>query len=208
MRLRNDLSCRTWDGEYKIATWLSELVLVVCWGTELKTSSVRVLVIEDSEPFRKFVCSIFGRRPEFQIIGEALDGLEGVQKAEQLLPDLIVLDIGLPSLNGIEVAWRVRKVSRASKILFVSQESSIEVAQAALATGARGYILKTDAGRELIEGANAVLRGDQFVSSSLSALDFSGASETEVPVQELRIKSVVKEFQVCSCPSPRGPDLF
>jgi DNA-binding NarL/FixJ family response regulator len=147
-----------------------------------------VLVVEDSEVFRKFICATLGKRPELQIVGEAIDGLEGVQRAEQLQPDLIVLDIGLPSLNGIEVAGRIRKLSRQSRILFVSQETSTDVVQAALATGARGYVLKTDAGRELMEAVNAVLRGDQFVSRRFSGHDFVGASEAEVS-QELRTHS-------------------
>jgi DNA-binding NarL/FixJ family response regulator len=76
--------------------------------------------------------------------------LEAVQKALELQPDLILLDIGLPRLNGIEVARRIRKVSPGSKILFVSQESSADAVQEALGTGARGYVVKTDAGTELL----------------------------------------------------------
>jgi CheY-like chemotaxis protein len=83
----------------------------------LEPSSVRVLVIEDYEPFRRLICSTLRRRPELQIVGETADGLEAVQKAEELQPDLVVLDIGLPSLNGIEAARRIRKLSPESKIL-------------------------------------------------------------------------------------------
>lgn len=85
--------------------------------------TVRVLVVDDYEPFRRFVCSTLRKRPELQIIGEASDGLEAVHKAEDMQPDLIVLDIGLPTLDGIEAARRIRKLSPQSKILFVSQES-------------------------------------------------------------------------------------
>jgi CheY-like chemotaxis protein len=81
----------------------------------LETSSFRILVVEDSEPFRKFICSTLGKRPELQIVGEVSDGLEAVQKAEELQPDLIVLDIGLPSLNGIEAARRIRKLSTSAQ---------------------------------------------------------------------------------------------
>ena len=88
-------------------------------------------MVEDSEYFRKFICSTLGKRPELQIVGEVTDGLEAVQRAEQLQPDLIVLDIGLPSLNGIEAARRIRKVCPESKILFLSQESSADVVQEA-----------------------------------------------------------------------------
>ena len=132
-------------------------------ATLLQSASlVRVLIVEDFEPFRRFVCSMLDERDDLQIVGEASDGLEAVQKTEELQPDLIVLDIGLPSLNGIEAARRIRKLSPKSKILFVSQESSADVVQGALATGAKGYIVKTHAGKELLTGVDAVLRGEQF----------------------------------------------
>ena len=138
--------------------------------------SIRVLVVEDYEPFQRFVVMTLQKQPELQIICKVSDGLEAVQKAEELQPDLIVLDIGLPSLNGIEVARQIRKLSPKSKILFLSQESSAEMVQGALGTGAQGYILKSDAKRELLEGVNAVLRGEQFVSGRFAGHDFTGTS--------------------------------
>ena len=116
----------------------------------METLPARVLVVEDYQQFRRFVCSTLGKNPELQIIGEVSDGLEAVHKAEDLQPDLIVLDIGLPSLNGIEAARRIRTLSPESKILFVSQEGSTDVVQGAFAAGARGYVLKTDAASELL----------------------------------------------------------
>ena len=106
------------------------------------------------------------------VIGVALDGLEAVQKAKELQPDLILLDIGLPLLNGIEVARQIRKLSPESKILFVSQESSADVVRGALGTGAQGFVVKSDARRELLEGVNAVLRGERFVSNRFSGDEF------------------------------------
>jgi DNA-binding NarL/FixJ family response regulator len=142
----------------------------------LETSSIRVLVVEDSEEFRKFICSTLGERPELQIVGEDTDGLQGLQRAGELQPDLILLDIGLPSLNGIEVARQIRELSPKSKILFVSQETSADVVREALGTGAHGYVVKIDAGSELLKGVSAVLRGDQFISGRLAGHDFVGAS--------------------------------
>src|SRR5271169_4042180 len=133
-----------------------------------RASSVRVLVVDDYGPFRRFVCSTLKQRSDLRIIGEASDGLEAVQKAEELRPDLIVLDIGLPTLNGIEAARRIRKLSPESKILFVSQESSADVVQEALSLGAAGYVLKVRAGSELLAAVDAVLQGKQFVSSGLA----------------------------------------
>jgi DNA-binding NarL/FixJ family response regulator len=140
-------------------------------------SKVAVLVVEDFDPFRQFVCSTLGKRPELQIVGEASDGLEAVHKAEELQPDLILLDIGLPSLNGIEAAQRIRELSPRSEILFVSQESSVDVVQKALSLGAAGYIAKVDAGSELLAAVEAVRQGRQFISSGLSVHDFTPTNE-------------------------------
>jgi DNA-binding NarL/FixJ family response regulator len=134
---------------------------------ERRVSFVRVLVAEDYEPFRQFVCSSLRTKPELQIVCEVSDGLEAVQKAEELQPDLIVLDIGLPSLNGIEVARRIRKLSPKSKILFASQESSADVLQLALNLGALGYVIKAHAAGELLDAVDLVLRNEQFVSRTL-----------------------------------------
>ena len=147
----------------------------------METSSVRVLVVEDSEPFRRFICSTLEKRPEFQVVGKVVDGLEAIEKAEELQPDLILLDIGLPSLNGIEAARRMRKVSPESKIVFVSQESSPDLVQEALRTGACGYIVKSDAGKELLGAIETVRRGNHFVGRRFSSHDFVGAAQAGVP---------------------------
>jgi len=142
--------------------------------------SRRILVVDDAEPFRKFVCSVLKTIPNLQIVGEATDGLEAVHKAQQLQPDLILLDIGLPSLNGIEAARQIRKLSPESKILFGSQECSADVVREALGTGAQGYFVKSDARDELLEGVNAVLRGERFIGKRFSGHDFSGESDAQL----------------------------
>jgi DNA-binding NarL/FixJ family response regulator len=129
---------------------------------------VRVLVVEDFVPFQRFIASTLGKKPELWIVCEVSDGLEAVQKAQELQPDLILLDIGLPSLNGIEAARRIRKVSPESKILFLSQESAADAVQEALGLGGLGYVVKIRAGSELLPAVEAVLRGEQFVSSGLT----------------------------------------
>jgi len=131
-------------------------------------SPVRVFVVEDYVPFRQFVRSTLKKRPEWQVIAEVSDGLEAVQKAEELQPDLILLDIGLPTLNGIEAARRIRKLSPESKIIFLSQESSADVVQEALRLGAWGYVIKTHAGNELLASMEAVYQGRSFVSAGLT----------------------------------------
>jgi DNA-binding NarL/FixJ family response regulator len=130
-------------------------------------SPIRVLVVEDFAPFRQFIGSALAKRCDLQIVGEAADGEEAVQKAKELQPDLILLDIGLPTLNGIEAAQRIRQVAPESKIIFVTQESSADVVQKALNSGAQGYVVKTKAATELLAAAEAVLNGKQFLSSGL-----------------------------------------
>ena len=129
-------------------------------------------MVDDYKPFRQFLAASLQNTSCVYVCSEASDGLEAVQKAEELQPDLILLDIGLPNLNGIEVARRIRKVSPGSKVLFVSQESSTDAVQEALGTGAQGYVVKTDAGSELLEGVNAVLRGERFVGRRFAGHDF------------------------------------
>jgi DNA-binding NarL/FixJ family response regulator len=143
---------------------------------------IRILVVDDFEPWRRFVLSVLKKRPELQVIFEASDGLEAVQKAEELRPDLILLDIGLPRLNGIEATRRIRKVAPDSKILFVSQESSAELAQEALRLGAWGYVIKAHAGRELLPAIEAVIRGQSFVSASLGRHVSRGAVDQQMPI--------------------------
>ena len=132
-------------------------------------------MVEDLEPFRKIIRSTLGKRPELQIVCEVSDGLEAVQKAKELQPDLILLDIGLPTLGGIEAARRIRELSPKSRILFVSQNTSVHVVQAALAEGANGYVVKTDLRRELLAAVDAVLRGEHFVSRRFPGYAFVGA---------------------------------
>jgi DNA-binding NarL/FixJ family response regulator len=131
----------------------------------MERASIRVLVVEDFAPFRQFIRSTLGNNPGLQVICEVSDGLEAVHKAEELKPDLILLDIGLPTLNGIEAARQIRKLAPDSKIVFLSQESSAEVVEEALRLGAWGYVLKTRAGSDLLPAVEAILSGKRFVSS-------------------------------------------
>ena len=144
-------------------------------------SSIRILVVDDYKVWRNQVRLLLQARPEWQVIAEAADGPEAIQKAKELKPDLIVLDIGLPKLNGIEAARRIRMLSPSSRIVFLSLNNDLDVVRASLSTGARGYIQKTDAQSELLPAVDAVLRGQQFVSSSLKGYEFAATSGEKAP---------------------------
>jgi DNA-binding NarL/FixJ family response regulator len=132
----------------------------------MKTPPFRTLIADDHERFRRFLCVMLQEETRCEVIGEAFDGLEAVQKAEDLQPDLILLDLGLPALNGMEVASRVRKLCPAAKILIVSQDSSPEIVAGALHIGAMGYLLKSDAAN-LTLAVDSVLQDRVFISSQL-----------------------------------------
>lgn len=131
----------------------------------MANGSVRVLVVEDFAPFRKFICSKLSQRPNLRVICEVSDGEDAVQKAEELKPDLILLDIGLPRISGIDAARQIRKLVPESKVIFLSQESSPDVVQAALGLGAWAYVVKAKAGSDVLASVEAVLMGKRFVSN-------------------------------------------
>jgi len=137
----------------------------------------RILIVDDHDVVRRGIRSVISADPELEIIGEAATGQDAVRRADELKPDLILLDISLPDISGIEVAIRVRKLSAAPKILFLSQHDSIQVANEGLKAGACGFVAKADAARELPEAIPTVLRGGTFLSERLTAR----GSQTQQP---------------------------
>lgn len=131
-----------------------------------------VLVVDDYDPWRRHVCAELQKYPRWRVVAEARDGLEAVRTAQTLNPDLILLDIGLPGLNGLEAARRILAHRRSARILIVTEQHSPDIAEAALEAGARGYLFKMDAGRDLPFAMEAVVNGGGFLSSAL-ALHFS-----------------------------------
>jgi DNA-binding NarL/FixJ family response regulator len=165
-RWRDGMGARTHRRNYATFRWLRGWIrrrLV------LPTSLVRVLVVDDFEPWRRQICSLLQTRPELRVIAEAGDGLEAVQKATELQPDLILLDIGLPKLNGIEASHQISRLVPSAKILFVSQNYDLDVATAASSNGAKGFVRKENVRKDLLPAVEAVLLGGRFVSRGLHA---------------------------------------
>jgi len=143
-------------------------------------SIISILLVDDYAPWRQFVRLTLRVRDELQITGEVGDGMDAVTLAQELQPDLILLDIGLPTLNGIEAARQIREVSPPTKILFLTQSRSADIAKEALTTGACGYIVKSDGASGLLEGIRTVLEGRRFVSASLVGKDLINPKEEQV----------------------------
>ena len=129
---------------------------------------IRVLLVDDHQRWRRYITSVLRENPSYQVIAEVGDGLEAVQSVERLKPDLVLLDVGLPTLNGIEVARRISPISPHSHILFLSEHRSWDIAEAALRAGADGYLIKTEAGLDLLPAMNAVMQELRFVSAGLT----------------------------------------
>jgi nitrogen-specific signal transduction histidine kinase/CheY-like chemotaxis protein len=134
-------------------------------GAGLKT--MRALIVDDSEPYRRTTWSILKSFPSLELAGEAVDGLEAVRKALELKPDLVLMDVSLTGINGIEAATQIRKTAPETKILFLSQFDDTDIVRAILHTGALGYVLKVDSGKDLLTAVATVLRGKMFLSSGV-----------------------------------------
>ena len=127
-----------------------------------------VLVVEDFGPLRKAISARLKKASQLQVIGEAADGLEAVSKAEELQPDLILMDIALPNLDGVESARQILQLIPQAKVIFVTQESSSEIVREALQLGAHGYVVKHRAAIDLMPAIRTVGQGRQFFSPGLS----------------------------------------
>jgi PAS domain S-box-containing protein len=135
------------------------------------STAARILLVDDSAPYRRALWSMLADAPLMELAGEAADGTEAVKMAQDLKPDLILLDVRLPGMNGIEAASQIQLVSPKSKMLFLSQYDDPDVIRAVLHTGALGYVLKAAAGKELLPAVAAVLRGERFLSADVPDCD-------------------------------------
>jgi DNA-binding NarL/FixJ family response regulator len=127
-----------------------------------RVSVARVLVVDDFAGFRDVIGSMLNDRPDLLVVAEASDGLEAVRKAEELQPGLIVLDLRMPKLNGLEATRRIRTPSPKSKIIIASLESSADFVQEALRSGAAGYVIKTEIFNQLLPAIESVLQGKRW----------------------------------------------
>src|SRR5262245_60963937 len=148
-----------------------------------------VLVVDDFAPIRRLVCSMLDATPDVRVVGQAADGREGVQQAEAVQPDVVLLDITLPGLNGIAAARRIREVAPNSRIVFLSQNAAPEIVAEAMSTGAYGYVIKLDAANELLAALTTAVEGRRFVSGRLSDSRAPAPDRTIARFHEVRFAS-------------------
>jgi DNA-binding NarL/FixJ family response regulator len=134
-------------------------------------SGINVLIVDAFDPWRRAVADLLEQADDVYTATFASDGHEAVRKAAELRPDVILMDVDLPTLNGTQAARHIRRIAPESKIVFLTALSAPEIVEAALRAGGRGYVLKAEAQETLLHGLEAVLLGKCFLSTSLSNID-------------------------------------
>ncbi|MFZ0136969.1 MAG: response regulator transcription factor [Candidatus Sulfotelmatobacter sp.] len=135
---------------------------------------LRILIADDHEVARKGIRSLLESHPEWEVCAEASDGREAVECASRLEPDIILLDIGMPNLNGLDAARQILATTPGARILILTVHDSEQVVREVLAVGARGFLLKSDAGRDLLAAVEALQRRRTFFTSSVAQLMVEG----------------------------------
>jgi len=130
---------------------------------------LRVLLADEIESWREFASSILRKDPSLEVVCQVSDGLKAVQMAEKLQPTVVLLNVSLPNLSGIQAGGWIRKLAPNTKIVFLSEELEADIVQVAMKLGVRGYILKCEAARDLVAAIHAVSRGETFFTCQLAA---------------------------------------
>ena len=142
---------------------------MICYGLpKVRGASVpkiRVLVVDDHETVRRGICALLRSDPDIEVTCDVADGVQAVRKAKEVQPDVIVLDITMPKMDGLKAAGRIRKVAPQTEIVFLSQHDSLESVRQALRAGGRGYVVKSDAPKELIAAVRTVSKKKRYVNA-------------------------------------------
>jgi DNA-binding NarL/FixJ family response regulator len=154
-----------------------------------------ILIADDHEVVRRGIRALLDARPEWRICGEAATGLEAVEKARKLRPDLVLLDLSMPEMNGLEAIPRIREACPGAKILVLTMHDSGEMASRVLAAGASGLVMKSDAVRDLVRAVQSVERGQPFLSPAVTKLivghlarsSVAGTSPRDISPRELEV---------------------
>src|SRR6267154_2537894 len=134
----------------------------------------RILVADDHEVVRRGLCALLRNQPDWDVCGEAKDGRDAVEKVLMLKPEVVILDIGMPNLNGLEATRQILKANPQVKVLILTLHDSDQVVQEVLNAGARGFLLKTDAARDLVAAVDALRRDKIYFTPTVAAMVLDG----------------------------------
>ena len=130
---------------------------------------IRILLADDNEFVRRAICSVLKLDPDFRVICEVADGLEAIEKSKELQPDVVLLDVSMPQMGGFEAARQILTVAPQAEIVLLTEHAVAEMAQAAFKQGISGYVIKSDAAKDLADAVRAVIQRKQYVSAGLAA---------------------------------------
>ncbi len=143
--------------------------------------SFRIFVADDHEVVRRGLCALLQAQPDWEVCGEAADGREALEKVQRLKPDVVILDIGMPSLNGLEATRQILKINPQTRILVLTLHDSDQVVREVLNAGARGFLLKSDAARDLVAAVEALRRDKTYFTSKVAAMVLEGFLKNGTP---------------------------
>lgn len=149
----------------------------------------RILVADDHEVVRRGLCALLRNQPDWEVCGEAADGRDAVEKVLALKPEVVILDIGMPNLNGLEATRQILKANSQVKVLILTLHDSDQVVQEVLNAGARGFLLKTDAARELVVAVEALRRNKIYFTPKVAAMVLDGYLRPQEPDSSSQTKA-------------------
>jgi DNA-binding NarL/FixJ family response regulator len=155
---------------------------------EHRSERVRVLLADDHAVVREGLAALLGTQPDIEVVGAVGDGREAVRESRRLEPDVVVMDVTMPELNGIEAAGQIHDACPATSVVMLSMHSDVEHVYRALRAGARGYLLKSSAGSEVAEAVRAVISGRRYLSSKIAESvldDYIRKRSTDSPLESL-----------------------
>ena len=144
-------------------------------------AAVRILVADDHEVVRKGLVALLHAQPDWQVCGEAAEGRDAVEKAFQLKPDVVILDIGMPNLNGLEATRQILRTNPQARVLILTLHDSDHVVREVLNAGARGFLLKSDAGRDLVAAVDALRHDKTYFTSKIASMVLEGFLKAAKP---------------------------
>src|SRR2546430_8776139 len=163
-------------------------------------ATFRIFIADDHEVVRKGLCALLQAQPDWEVCGEAADGREAVEKAQQMKPDVVILDIGMPSLNGLEATRQILKTNPHAKVLILTLHDSDQVVREVLNAGARGFLLKSDAARDLVAAGGTPRPGETFFTSQIVAIVLQGYPQGGAPFTPAALRR--------QPPDPPGHDIW